>query len=107
MIIYRIGHRVLRISLTMAIVVDYQIPREPHQPVRQVTLFGVVLIKRSINANENFLGEILRRVGIGCEPVGEIENPSGARLDYFFPGNAIARPRSPHEFSPIDFHSSL
>jgi hypothetical protein len=55
-IIYRIGHRVLRISLTMPIVVDYQISRESHQPVRQIALFGVVLIERSVNANENFLG---------------------------------------------------
>jgi hypothetical protein len=59
MIIHRIGHRVLRIPLTMTIVVDYQVPREPHQPVRQITLFGVVLIERSVNSDENFLGKIL------------------------------------------------
>ena len=107
MIIHRIGHRVLRIPLTMAVVVDYQIPCEPHQPVRQVTLFGVVLIKCSVDANENFLGEILCRVRVRCESISEIEDPPRERLDNFFPGHAIARSRSTHEFSPIDFPCSL
>ena len=107
MIIHRIGHRVLRIPLAMAIIVDYQVSREPHQPVRQITLFGIVLIERSVNSDENFLGKILGRVGVRCESVGEIEYPSRERLDYFFPGHAIARSRSTHEFSPINLHCSL
>ena len=107
MIIHRIGHRVLRIPLTMTIVVDYQIPREPHQPIRQIALFGVVLIKSPIDANENFLGEILGRIGIRGEAISEIEYPSRERLDNFFPGHAIARSRSTHEFSSIDFPCSL
>jgi signal transduction histidine kinase len=107
MIVDRVGHRVLRIPLSMAIVVDDQIPRQPHQPIREITLFGVVLIEGPVDADENLLREILGRVGIRSKSVSEIEDASRKSLNDFFPGNAIAPSRSSHEFRTVDLHCSL
>jgi hypothetical protein len=106
-IIDGVGHRILRIPLTMPIVVDYQISRETHQPVRQVTLFRVVLIEGPVYANEDFLRKIFGSIGIRSEPVSEIEDPTRERLNDLFPRNAIARSRSSHEFRTVRFHCSF
>jgi len=106
-IIDGIRHRILRIPLTMSIVIDYQVPRQPHQPVREIALFGVVLIERAVDANEDFLREVFGGVRIRCEPVCEIENPPRERLHDLFPRNAIARSRPSHEFRTVRFHCSL
>ena len=38
MVVHRIGHRILRISLPMAVIVDYQIAGKPHKPICKVAL---------------------------------------------------------------------
>ena len=58
-----LGVRVLRRALTAAVVVNYQIAREAHQPVLEVSLLRVVLFERAVDADENFLRQILGGVG--------------------------------------------
>jgi hypothetical protein len=70
-----VGVRILRIALAVPVIVNYQISRQPHQPVRQIALFGVVLIERAVNADENFLRQIFRRFDARRKTIGEIENP--------------------------------
>ena len=53
---------VMRRALAAAIVINDQVTRQTHQPVLQVTLFGIVLFQRSINANENFLCQVFSGV---------------------------------------------
>jgi hypothetical protein len=50
-----VGLIVVGSALSLSIVVDNQIACQPHQPILQVTLFGVVLFQRSIDSNKNFL----------------------------------------------------
>ena len=77
MIVHRICHRILRVTLTMTVIVDYQISGQPHQPIREVALFRIVLIKRLVDANENILGQIFGGIDAGGKSVSEVEDPSG------------------------------
>ncbi len=92
-----VGVRILRVTLAMTVIVDYQIAREPHQPIRQITLFGVVLFERFENADENFLRQIFRLLDARRETVGEIEDSPRKRRNDFFPSRAVARPTTPHK----------
>jgi hypothetical protein len=58
-VIHRVRHRVLRVSLAMAIIVDYQIAGETHKPVREIALFWIILIQRAVDAYENILRQVL------------------------------------------------
>jgi hypothetical protein len=106
-IVHSVRHRVLRIALSMPVVIDYQIPREPHQPVRQIALFGVVLIERAVDADENFLSQVFGGIGVGCKTVREIEYPSGKRLNDLLPRHAVARSRSSYEVCTVRCHCSF
>ena len=52
MVVHGVGHRILRVPLAMPVIIDYQIAGQPHQPVRQVALFGVVLVERPVDADK-------------------------------------------------------
>ncbi len=58
-----VGVIIVRCALSFAVIVNDQITRQPHQPVLQVTLLGIVLIQRTVNPYENFLRQIFCRVG--------------------------------------------
>ena len=79
---------IVRRALAFAVIIDNQITRQPHQPVLQITLLGVVLIQRTINPNKNFLSQIFGGVGAGSEAVGEVIDAPGVTLD-----NLLPRPR--------------
>lgn len=107
MVIDRVRHRILRIALSMSVIIDYQVSREPHKPVRQISLLGVVLVERSVDSDEDLLCQVFGRVWIGCKSVCEIKYPSRERLHDLFPRQAIARPRPSHEFRTVRFYCSL
>jgi len=106
-VVHRICHRILRISLPMAVIVDYQISGQTHQPVCEVALFGVVLIQSSIDPDEYFLRKILCRIGVRCESIGEVEDPAGKESNYLFPRDAITAACTPHKISTIYFRRRL
>src|SRR5260370_42247473 len=63
-------------------------------------MFGVVLVERAIDANKNFLGQILGGVRPRREAVGEIVDAPRIVLDNLFPGRAIARATPPDQIGP-------
>ena len=63
-------------ALPLAIIVDDEISREPHQPVLQITLFRIVLIQGTVNANKDFLRQVFRRIGARSEAISEVIDPS-------------------------------
>jgi hypothetical protein len=87
--------RILRRALPLAVIVYHQITREAHQPVLQVALFRVVLFERAIDADENFLRQIFRRVCARGEAIGEIVDTAGIERHDLLPRRAIARATSP------------
>jgi hypothetical protein len=93
--------------LAVPVIIDYQISRQPHQPIRQIALFRIVLKERTVNSDEDFLREVLGSLDIRGETVCKIENPSGKRCYYLFPGKAVACVRPAHEFSTIQFRRRL
>jgi hypothetical protein len=107
MVVDSVGHRILRITLAVPVIVDYQIPSEPHQPIRQVALFRVVLIQSAVDAYENLLGKVFGRLGVRCKAVSEVEYPPRKRRHYLFPSNAIPGSRPSHEFRTIQFCGRL
>ena len=76
-------------ALSLAIVINDQIARQPHQPVLQISLLRIVLVKRTVDANENFLRQIFGRISAGREPVRQVVNAAAVGLDNLFPGRAI------------------
>jgi hypothetical protein len=62
--------RVLRSALAATVIIYDEITREPHQPVLKIALPGVVLFQRAINADKNFLRQILRSVRARGEAIG-------------------------------------
>ena len=90
MIIDGVCHRILRITLAVPVIVNYQIAGQPHQPVRKVALLRIVLIERSVNADENFLRQVLGRLNVRRKAVREIEDPPRKCRNDIFPGNAVA-----------------
>jgi hypothetical protein len=48
------------------------------------------LIQGPVNANKNFLREILGGVGARSETVGKVIDPTGITLDNFFPGRTVS-----------------
>jgi len=107
MIIDGVSHRILRITLPMAVIVNYQIAGESHQPIRKVALFCIVLVERTVDAYENLLREIFGSVGARGETVCEIEDPPRIRGDYLLPSRSVARASTPDEFRTINFGRSL
>src|SRR5947209_7660345 len=100
------GGGVLRRALSLAVVVNNQIPRQPHQPILQVTLLGVVLIEGTINPYEYFLGQVFGGVCSGGKSIGKVVNPSRVRLHNLFPRRAVARATSSNQFSSGDSQAS-
>src|SRR6266581_4515885 len=106
-VIFQVIRRgVLRRALSLSVVVNNQIPRQPHQPVLQVALPGVVLIEGAINPYEYFLGQVFGGVCSGGKSIGEIVNPSRVRLNNLFPRRAVARATSSNQFSSGDSQAS-
>src|SRR6185436_10390759 len=102
-------------ALSLAIVVDNQVARQPHQPILQVALFRIILFQRSINSNEDFLSQILSSICSGSKSISQVIYSSRISVDNVFPGRAISRatlanqfgsfigsqsPCSPHLMSP-------
>src|SRR5205085_9097784 len=86
-----ISMRVVRRALASSVVINYQITRKTHQPVLQVALFRVVLLQRTIDAYENFLRQILRRVCARGKAIGQIVYTARVGLYNLLPRRAIAR----------------
>jgi hypothetical protein len=101
MIFNIVGAGILRVTLAMPVIVNYQVSGEPHQPVRQIALLGVVLLKRSVNSDKNFLGQIFRRFDARCKSKGEIENSPRKLRDDFLPSRTVARATTPHQSAPL------
>src|SRR6185503_9043610 len=80
----------MRSALALPVIVDDQVASQPHQPVLEITLLGVVLIQRTVNPDENFLSQIFGCVGSGGEAVREIINAAGITLHNLFPRRAVA-----------------
>src|SRR5882724_8184770 len=110
-----VGLIVMGCALPLSVVVDNQIARQPHQPILQVALFGVVLFQRSIDPNKNFLSQILGSVCSRSKSVGQVIDSSRISMNNIFPGRAIPSatlanqlgsfvgsqsPCNPHLFSP-------
>jgi len=106
-VVHRIGHRILRITLAVPVIVDYQIACEPHQPIREISLFGVVLVKRPIYADENILRQVLCGVGTGGKAICEIKDPPGKSRNNILPRRAVARSGTLDEIRSINFGYSL
>src|SRR5215831_3038747 len=81
---------VLSSALPLAIIVDDQVPGQPHQPVLQIALFWILLVEETINANENFLLQVFSGISSGGKSIGEIVDTTAVSLDNFFPGRTIA-----------------
>jgi hypothetical protein len=77
MVIDRVGHRVLRVSLAVPVIIDYQISRQPHKPVRQVALFGVILIQSLVDPDKYLLSQVLGSGDAGRKPIRQIKDPPG------------------------------
>jgi len=107
MIIDGISHRILRITLPMAVIINYQITGESHQPIGEVALFCIVLVERPIDAYENLLREIFGGVGARGETVCKIKDTPRIRGDYLLPSRSVARASTPDEFRTINFGRSL
>src|ERR1035437_1738210 len=101
------GHRVLRITLAVPVIVNYQVAGEPHQPIRKIALFGIVLIERLINTYKNILCKVLGGIDARCEPVRQVKDASRKCRDNIFPRRAVARSGPPDEFRTIKFGHSL
>jgi hypothetical protein len=90
LMIFKIVRRfILWRSLPLPVIVDNQIAREAHQPILQIALFRIVLLERTVNPNENFLGQVFGGIGPRGESVGEIVNAPAVGLDNLFPCRAI------------------
>src|SRR2546423_6356237 len=85
-----VGGFILRRALTFPIIIDDEVPCQPHQPVLQITLFRIVLIERTIDADENFLCQVLSGVSPRGKTIGEIVDAAAVSLDDLFPRGAIA-----------------
>src|SRR6267378_4989372 len=91
-----VGRFVLWCSLPLAVVVNYQISGQPHQPVLQVALLRIVLFKGSIDPDKDFLGQVFRGVSAGCEPVGKIVDATSKSLDNLLPCRTVACAAPPY-----------
>ena len=89
MVIYRLCHRILRVSLPMAVIVNYQVAGQPHQLIRKVALSGVILVQSAVNTYKNLLRKVFRPFSIRRKPVSKVEDTPRERGHYLFPGNAI------------------
>src|SRR5215210_4037370 len=98
---------VVRCALALAVIVDNQVTREPHQPVLQITLLGVVLIQRTVNSNKNFLSQIFCGICARREAISEIVDAAGITLDNLFPRRAIARPTPANQLGSFAHCQSL
>jgi hypothetical protein len=107
MVVDRIGHRILGITLPVAVIVNYQIAGETHQPIREIALFRIVLVQCPIDAYENFLGQILGGIRARRKPVREIEDATRICRNDIFPRGAVTGAGTPHEFGTIDIGSSF
>src|SRR5436853_5980576 len=80
---------ILRGALSLAIIVNDEIAGQPHQPVLQISLLGIVLVERAVDANKNFLRQIFGRVSARRKPISEVVNAAAVGLDNLFPGRAV------------------
>src|SRR2546421_5500041 len=80
---------ILRGALSLAIIVNDEIARQPHQPVLQISLLWIVLVERAVDANKNFLRQIFGRVSARGKSVREVVNAAAVSLDNLFPGRAV------------------
>jgi hypothetical protein len=94
-------------SLSLAVIINYQITRQPHQPVLQIALFRVVLIQRAVHPYKNFLGQIFSRIGAGGKSVGKVVNAARVGLNNLLPSRAIARTTPANEFGSFTDSQSL
>jgi hypothetical protein len=85
----------------MPVIVNYQISGEPHQPIRQIALFGVVLFERAVNPYKYFLSQILSRFDARRETKSEIKNPPRKLRDNLFPSRPVACPAPPDKFRSV------
>ena len=89
---------VVRCSLSLSVIIDDQIPREPHEPVLQISLLRIVLIQRAINSNKNFLCQVFSSISARSKAIREVVNPSGVTLNNFLPGRAISGATPANQF---------
>src|SRR6266496_4217156 len=88
----------MRCALPFAVIIDNQITCQPHQPLLQVTLLGVILIQRTINPDKNFLSQVFSCVSPGRESVSEIIDSSGVAFDNLLPRRTITSAASANQF---------
>ena len=107
MIVHRVRHRILRIPLPVPVIVNYQISREPHQPIRKVALFRVVLVERLVDPDENFLCQVLGPVDARGKSVSQIKYSPREKRDNIFPRRAVAAACTSYQFGTIYLGHSL
>jgi hypothetical protein len=96
-IVARIGRR----TLPFPVVIDNQIPSQPHKPIREIAYVGIVLFKRPVNPYEYFLRQVFGRRMARRESVGQIVDSARELTDYLRPSLLIAAPTTLNQFSII------
>src|SRR5882724_12436938 len=80
---------ILRGALSLAIIVNDEIARQPHQPVLQISLLRIVLVERAVDANKNFLRQVFGSISARRKSIRKIVNAAAVGLDNLFPGRAV------------------
>jgi hypothetical protein len=96
-IIAGIGRR----TLPFPVVIDYQIPSQPHKPIRKIPDVGIVLLERPVNPYEYFLRQVFGRRVARRESVGQIVDSAGELTDDLRPSLLITAPTTLNQFSII------
>src|ERR1041384_5500064 len=107
MIVNRVRHRILRVTLEMAIFVNYQFSDEPHKPIRKIALFRIILVKRPVDAYKNFLRQVFGCLRTRGESVRQIEYPPRKGRNDLLPRGSVTCTSAPNQFSTIDLRHSL
>src|SRR5271154_2229469 len=77
--------------------IHQQIARNAGEPRRKRAESRPVTRERTINAQENFLAQVLGFGGIAGEPVAQVENAPGVAPHKFLPGRPFAPETSLHQ----------
>src|SRR5271155_578731 len=86
--------------------IHQQIARDAGEPRRKRAESRPVARERAIDAQENFLAEVLGFGGIAGEPVAQVENAPRVAPHKFLPGRPFAPETSLHQLG-VGLQSSL
>src|ERR1041384_298435 len=85
--------------LSFAIVINDQVARKAHQPVRKVAERRIVLVERTINPNEDLLRQVFRATVARSEPIRQIVDPARVLTHDLRPGLLVAFHTTLNQFS--------